>query len=129
MPSASDGRWITTDFLQDSSVAGLDARHISRPELRSKEDTEFAAAALTQQRSSRESPVRLRTWLHPALEPGQRLELADMPESVPVQECRIRQIVSTIAPDRDATTEIWASGQVEGASAFGDLLGALGGLL
>ena len=52
-----------------------------------------------------------------------------MPAQLPLQECRIRQVVSTLSPSGGASTEVWASGQVAGASEFGDLLGGLGGLL
>jgi hypothetical protein len=128
--SSDRGRWIITDFLRGGgSQAGPDARTIARPELRTTDDTEFAAAALTQRRAAGEAQVRLRTWLHPELQPGMRLEFADMPEQLPLQECRIRQVVSTISPSRGATTEVWATGQVSGASAFGALPGGLGGLI
>lgn len=129
-PTAPEGRWIITDFLRGGGTeAGSGARRIARPELGTTDDTELAAAALSQRRAAGEAQVRLRTWLHPALQPGMRLEFADMPAELPLQECRIRQVVSTLAPARGAVTEVWASGQVGSASDFGDLLGAIGALL
>lgn len=128
--SSDQGRWIITDFLRGGgSEPGPHARTIVQPELRTTDDTEFSAAAVTHRRSAAEAQVRVRTWLHPELQPGMRLEFADMPAQLPLQECRIRQVVSTLSPSGGASTEVWASGQVAGASEFGDLLGGLGGLL
>ncbi|MCI0508174.1 MAG: hypothetical protein L0Z73_19020 [Gammaproteobacteria bacterium] len=128
--SSDQGRWIITDFLKGSgSPPGFNGRTIAQPELRTTDDTEFAAAAFTHRRAAGEAQVRLRTWLHPQLQPGMRMEFADMPDHLPLQECRIRQVISTLSPFAGASTEVWASGQVGGASAFGDLLGAIGGLL
>jgi hypothetical protein len=128
--SSEKGRWIITDFLKGSgSSPGFNARTITQPELRTTDDTEFAAAAFTHRRALDEARVRLRTWLNPQLKPGMRMEFADMPDHLPLQECRISQVVSTMSPFATAATDVWASGQVGGASAFGDLLGALGGLL
>jgi hypothetical protein len=128
--SSPEGRWVITDFLRGSSrPSEATARIVVEPELRTTTDTEFAAAALLQRRAQQEAQVRLRTWLHPQLQPGMRLEFADMPDQLPLQECRIRQVVSTITPGKPAMTEVWASGQVGNASDFSGLLGALGGLL
>jgi hypothetical protein len=128
--SSPEGRWIITDFLRGGGrPTEPTARTIVEPELRSTADTEFAAAALLQARARQESQVRLRTWLHPQLQPGMRLKFADMADQLPLLECRIRQVVSTIAPGKPAMTEVWASGQVGSANDFGGLVGALGGLL
>lgn len=129
-PSSAQGRWIITDFLHGGgSQAGPGARIISQPELRTTDDAGFAAAALKHRQAAGEAQVRLRTRLHPELQPGMRLEFSDMPDQLPLQECRIRQVVSTLTPSGGATTEVWASGQVGGASDFGDLLSLLGGFL
>lgn len=129
-PNSAEARWIITDFMRGGgNDAGPNMRKVAQPELRTSADTEFAAAALTQSRTAGEAQVRLRTWLYPELQPGMRIEFADMPDSLPLQECRIRQVISTLLPGQMATTDVWATGQVSGASEFGDLLGALGGLL
>lgn len=130
-PSSPEGRWVIADFLRGGGAeAGPEARRLARPEIRTPEDAGLAAAALTQRRAAAAAPVRLVTWLDPHLEPGMRLELADMPPEVPLGECRVRQLVSTVSPAGGAVSEVWASGQVAGPSSLlGDLLGALGGLL
>lgn len=129
-PDSDQARWIIVDFLRGGgSKAGPNARRLVRPELRTKQDAELAAAAIAQQRAAGESRVRLRTWLHPGLHPGMRIEFDGMPESMPLEECRIRQVISEAVPGKAMTTHVWATGQVGGASDFGGLSGALGGLL
>jgi len=125
-PGSEEGRWVITDFLAGGAEEpGPEAKRVSRPELRTTDDTEVAAAALSQRRAAAAAQVRLRTWLHPGIEPGMRLELHDMPAHQPLGECRVAQLVSTQIPGGASMTEIRGSGEVGGASAFGDLLGAL----
>ncbi|MBV7335209.1 hypothetical protein KFU94_44610 [Chloroflexi bacterium TSY] len=129
-PSSPESRWIITDFLRGGGAeAGPNARRIAQPELRTTDDAELAAAALSHRQAADEAQVRLRTWLQPTLQPGMRLEFADMPAELPLQECRIRQVVSTVARAGGATTEVWASAQVGSAFDFADLIGAAGALL
>ncbi len=129
-PDSGQARWIIVDFLSGGgSEPGPDARRLVRPELRTQEDAELAAAAFAQRRAAGESQVRLRTWLHPGLHPGMRIEFDSMPESMPLQECRVRQVISEALPGKAMTTDVWATGQVGGASDFSGLASALGGLL
>jgi hypothetical protein len=85
---------------------------------------------LTQRRSVALAPVKLTMWMNPTIEPGMRLELAEMPAALPLGECRVSQVVSTCAPGGPVMTEVWASGQTAGASdLLGSLVGAISGLL
>jgi hypothetical protein len=129
-PTSAQGRWVIADFSSGAApAAGASDRVIALPEIRSTDDASTAAAALTQRRSVALAPVKLTLWMNPKIEPGMRLELAEMPDSLPLGECRASQIVSTCAPGGPAITEVWASGQTAGASdLLGSLLGAIGGL-
>jgi hypothetical protein len=126
-PSSPEGRWVIADFFAGSApMPGADQRIIALPEVRTSDETTTAAAALTQRRTVALSPVKLRLWLNPKVEPGMRLELADMPDNVPLGECRVRHIVSTWVPGGAMFTDVWASGNTAGAS---DLLGSLAGAI
>lgn len=125
-PQAPEARWLTTDFLAGSAPAsGVSARRRRVPELRDSGDTEAAATALAARRSAAARPIRLGTWLMPTLAPGMRLEIADLPDPLALEECRVTQIVSTLARGGRAETQVWATGTPD----TGGLLGALGGLL
>lgn len=124
-PRSPAARWLTTDFLAGSAPApGPGARRRRVPELRDAGDAEAAAEALAGRRSAAARPVRLRTWLMPALAPGMRLEIADLPNPLALEECRVTQIVSTLAEGGRAGTAIWATGKPDESG----LLAALGGL-
>lgn len=125
-PNAPEARWLATDFLAGSAPApGVTARRRRVPELRDSSDTEAASAALAERRSAAARPIRLNTWLMPSLAPGMRLEIADLPDPLALEDCRVTQIVSTLEQGRRAHTEIWATGKPES----GGLLGVIGGLL
>lgn len=130
-PTSPEGRWVITDFSSGSApAAGVSDRIVPLPEIRTTDDAQTAAAALTQRRTVALSPVKLTMWLNPKIEPGMRLELADMPASLPLGECRVSQLVSTCVPGGPSVTEVWASGQTAGASdLLGSLVGAIGDLL
>jgi hypothetical protein len=129
--NSPEGRWVITDFLGGAAPAsGVSARIVVLPELRTTDATKAAAAALAQRESVALSRVKLVLWLNPKIEPGMRLELADMPGSLPLSECRVSQLVSTYVPGGPMTTTVWASGRTAPASdLLGALQGALGGLL
>ena len=125
-PRAPEARWLATDFLAGAAPApGIDARRRRVPELRDSADTEAATVALAERRSAAARPIRLNTWLMPSLAPGMRLEIADLPDPLALEECRVTQIVSTLDQGGRAGTEIWATGKPE----TGGLLGLIGGLL
>ncbi|MEX2262651.1 MAG: hypothetical protein WD696_11910 [Bryobacteraceae bacterium] len=129
-PASAEGRWVIQTFLSGGPAPGFSDRVIARPEIRTTDDASAAAAALTHRRTSALTPVKLKLWLNPKIEPGMRLELADMPASLPLGECRVRQLVSTYVPNGAMTTEVWASGNTGGpADLLGELAGAIGGLL
>lgn len=124
-----EARWVITEFLAGGGpAAGADRRRLARPELRTTDDAEAAGAALGHRRAVAEAPVRLRLWLHPALEPGMRLELAETPETLGLGECRVLQLVSTFVPGGAAVTEVWATGVTGGASEFAGVGALTGGL-
>lgn len=126
-PASAEGRWIITDFLRGGgSEAGPATRRIAEPELRTTADTKLAAAAFTQRRRAAASSVKLRTWWHPKIAPGMRLEFADLPGRVPLAECRVRQVVSSVTPGGRAMTDVWATADAGGASALEGLVGAVG---
>jgi hypothetical protein len=119
-PSSPEGRWVVSDFLAGSGpTPGLSDRIVARPELRTSSDATAAADALMQRASVALLPVKLRLWLNPKIEPGMRLELSDMPDDMPVAECRVLQLVSTHTPDGPMITEVWASGHTAVAGAGG----------
>jgi hypothetical protein len=130
-PASPEGRWVIADFSAGAAPSpGVSDRVVAIPDVRTTDDAGTAAAALTQRRSVALSPVRLRLWMNPKIEPGMRLELADMPDSLPLGECRVGQLVTTCVPGGPMITDVWASGQTAGASdLLGSLAGAVGGLL
>jgi hypothetical protein len=130
-PSSPEGRWVIADFSSGSApAAGVSDRIIAAPEIRTTDDAGTAAAALTQRRNMALSPVKLCLWMNPKIEPGMRLELAEMPAALPLSECRVTQLVSTFLPGGPMTTEVWATGQTANASSLlGDLISAAGDLL
>jgi hypothetical protein len=130
-PTSPEGRWIITDFSSGAAPApGASDRIVALPDIRTTDDAATAGAALTHRRSVALAPVKLRLWLNPKIEPGMRLELADMPDRVPLGECRVGQLVSTCVPGGPMVTDVWASGQTAGAAdLLGSLAGALSGLL
>lgn len=130
-PDSPEARWLTTDFLTGSAPEpGLAARRRRVPELRSTDDTETASVALAERRSAAARPIRLTTWLMPTLAPGMRLEIADLPDPLTLDDCRISQVVSTLRSDGLAASNVWATGRpAEGGGLLGALAGAVGGLL
>ncbi|MND06029.1 hypothetical protein D3C83_271670 [compost metagenome] len=62
----------------------------------------------------------------PALVPGMRLEIADLPPPLALDDCRITQVVATLAHGGPATSAVWATGR---PSEGGGLLQAVGALL
>lgn len=130
-PTSGQGRWVIADFSSGAAPApGPSDRVVAVPEIRSTDDASTAAAGLTQRRSVALAPVKLTMWMNPTIEPGMRLELAEMPDALPLGECRVSQVVSTCAPGGPVMTEVWASGQTAGASdLLGSLVGAISGLL
>lgn len=130
-PDSPEARWIVQDFLAGGAPKpGTTARRRVVAELRSTDDTETAAVALAERRSAAARPVRLKTWLMPTLAPGTRLEIADLPDPLTLDDCRVTQIVSTLRSDGVCASEIWATGRPQqGGGLLGALLGAAGGLL
>lgn len=126
-PASTRGRWVISDFFTGNApTPGVGRRLVARPELRTTEDARTASAALAQRQAMSWWPVKLRLWLNPKIEPGMRLQLSDMPGSLPLEECRVSQVISSAIPGGAMTTEVWASGFMENAS---ELPGAIGGLL
>ena len=122
-PGAPEARWLTTDFLQGSgSDPGPDARRRAIPELRDQGDTDAAALALQQARSAAAQPVRIKTWLMPALAPGMRIEVADLPDHVALTDCRVTQVVSTLHAGGTASSAVWARAQPADGGVPGGLL-------
>lgn len=130
-PTSPEGRWVIADFTSGSApTPGPADRIVPVPEVRTTDDARTAAAALRQRQSVALSPVKLRLWINPKIEPGMRLELSEMPDSLPLGECRVSQLVSTCVPGGPMMTEVWASGQTAGASdLLGSLISAIGDLL
>ena len=125
-PTAPEARWLATDFLGGSAPqAGIAARRKAAPELRDSADTEAAGAALAAARSAAARPIWLKSWLLPQLAPGMRLEIADLPDPLSLEDCRITQVVSRLEPGGAAETRVWARGR----PSEGGLLGLIGGLL
>ena len=126
-PTTPEARWLSTDFLSGSApAAGIASRRRSVPELRDSDDTEAASKALAARRSRAARPIFLRTWLMPTLAPGMRLELADLPEPLSLDECWIAQVDATLTQGGTAETRLRAFGA---AAAGGGLLSAVAGLL
>ena len=111
------------------SAGSADARRISIPEIRTKQDADKAAAALAAARAARAKSVRLTTFLLPALAPGLPLQLAEMPGGVPLSRATVHQVVHMVRPDGAAVSEVWGTGFSSEDSLLGSLLGAIGGLL
>jgi hypothetical protein len=55
-----------------------------------------------------------------------RLEIADLQAPMSLDDCRVTQVVSTLAPGGRAGTQVWATGR---PAAGGGLLGLLRGIL
>lgn len=127
-PSGPQARWVLADFDRGSAGSG-DARRVSLPEIRTKADADKAAAALAAARAARAKSVRLTTFLIPALAPGLALQLADMPDGVPLGSATVHQVVHTISPGGAAVSEVWGTGFSAGDGLLGLLSGAIGGLL
>lgn len=138
-PDSDEGLWVAADFAAGGGTpAGTGVRWRAEPLMRTVDDAQTAAAGWTGELRRRAAPVRLRTWLLPSIAPGARLELHDLPEHLPLSECRVRQIVHHLRPGGrqggwGGRSEIWASAETGGAGDFagmlGSLAGAVGGLL
>jgi hypothetical protein len=127
-PSGRQARWVLADFDRGSTGAG-DARRIALPEIRTKQDADKAAAALAAARAARAKSVRLTTFLIPALAPGLPLQLADMPDGVPLSRATVHQVVHAVRPDGAAVSDVWGTGFSSEDGLLGSLIGAVGGLL
>lgn len=124
------GRWVATDFLGGAASApGPGVRRRALPELRTVDDTRTAAAAWAARQAADATPVRLRTWMLPALAPGARLELHELPESLALAECRVSQVVHVLSAQAGAYTEVWGTARTGGMDLLGALAGLAGGLL
>ncbi len=129
-PGSPQGRWVVAEFSPGAPAPGVSDRIAALPEIRTADDAKTASAALAQRTAVALAPVQLRLWLNPNIEPGMRLQLTDMPDAVPIAECRVSQLVSEYVPGGPMITRIWASGQTAGATdLLGSLMGAIGGLL
>jgi len=122
--------WPIADFYGGSAPeAGVDARRKAAPELHSVDDAKAASAAWMQRRARAEIRIRARAWLVPAVAPGTRIELQELPEAVDASALIVRQLVHVVDPQAGAYTEIWGTEEVAAPGLLGQLLGAAGGLL
>lgn len=112
-PGGPQARWIMADFHRGSPPAEGTPR-LPLPEIRTRADALAAAQAVTDGAQARARPVRLTTFLLPALAPGRRLSIADMPGSVPLARAQVHQVLHSLAADGMAVTRLWGTG-FEGA--------------
>jgi len=126
-PGASNGLWPTDDFWAGGAPApGPQARWRVDHDVRSTSDATTAGDAWAARDAEARTPVRLRSWLLPALGPDDSVEIAEGPDDLGLAAIRVRQVVHRLQPGRPAVTDIW--GHAAGAGAAGGAGGLLGAL-
>lgn len=127
-PASPEGRIVAADFDHGSAGdPGPDNRRIPLPDIRSTDDARLASGALSMARERRLQRVRLRTFLLPQLSPGLEIELADMPDHLPLTAMRATQVIHTIRADQAAVSEVLGTGHtaVDPLALLGSLAGGL----
>lgn len=120
-PGGDQARWIIADFNR-GSPAQADAPRVALPEIRTHDDAKAAANAIADAVRARARAVRLTTFLIPALAPGKRLTIADMPGGVPIASAVVLQVQHSVAADGMALTRLWGTGFEAGGGLLGGLL-------
>jgi hypothetical protein len=121
-PSTSKGRMVATNFSGSASPPSAGTVRIAEPLARTTSDASSVAAAFTNRHTMRLSPVRFRTWLVPALAPGIIVELQEMPEYCPLDECFITQVILSISATGGAWCDVWGHGSASGSPSLGGLI-------
>ncbi|MBR0674246.1 hypothetical protein [Neoroseomonas soli] len=108
-PGGEQARWIIADFNRGSPPPA-DAPRVALPEIRTRDDARAAATAIADAVRARARSVRLTTFLIPALAPGKRLTIAEMPGGVPISRAVVLQVQHSISAGGIALTRLWGTG-------------------
>jgi len=127
-PGGEQARWIIADFNRGSPPAA-DAPRVAMPELRTRAAVQAAAAAIANASRARARAVRLTTFLIPAMAPGTRLSIADMPGTVNLAQATVHQVQHSVAADGMALTRVWGTGFQGRGTSLDSLAGAVAGAL
>lgn len=119
-PGGEQARWIIADFNRGSPPSA-NAPRVALPEIRTRDDAKAAAAAIADATRARARAVRLTTFLIPALAPGKRLTIADMPGGVPISRAVVLQVQHSVAANGMALTRLWGTGFEPGGGLPGGL--------
>lgn len=117
-PNGTQSLWVLKDFLQGGAGGGP---RVALPEIRRRADAQAAANALAAAQAARAKAVRLTTFLIPGLAPGLPLQLAEMPDGLPLARATLHQVVHTVSASEGALSQLWGTGY---DAASGGLLGA-----
>jgi len=112
-PGGEQARWIVADFNRGSPPAA-DAPRVALPEIRTRADAQAAATAIADAARARARAIRLTTFLIPAVAPGTKLMIADMPGTVALSRATVHQVSHSIAADGMALTRLWGTGYERG---------------
>ncbi len=131
LPSGPDRHWSVDDFAA-GAVPGASAsqRRRAEPLVRTVADAQMASLGWAGRQQDVEAPVRVRTWLSPAIAPGEVLELRDLPEPLGLGQIRVTQVRHRLHGSRGGESVIDGAALSGGAAAgIGGLLSLAGGLL